>query len=509
MDFTVRGVRVPMVALEVEGTDGRTMTVFVREGMSLSLDTGELKKARKPPKGVSEDEKPTAKKAKDKGEKPPTKKEAKDAAKEAEKASDEAKKAAAKAACKAKEAEKAEAELHANEEAARAAAAEKAAEAEKAATEAAKAARKAEKKASAAEKKAEAAGTEDAAEKAAAAKKEARAARRKAKSAEKKAEHVAEVTGESLDWKERMVENRVVHEAKFNGGSFKILRAGQRWALFYEWKDGTFRDLEVGSVDHLKWTAEVFVKHGMHRFGTAREFVDATKAEGPDRFAPPVQGRLTWIKDTPNDAITYLAALPRYGHYEAIKQADASKYVLTWHPLDNDEEQLGEYSRAIDAKRRAQRHADLMTAEPHVQRVSDTELTWLESTSGDRRICIASAGDGGGKFKLVESTTGAYGLFYIRSEDDWQELGCGTEDAMKERAEEAAKAQKSAKSRKKKKPPKRTGAKKAETPATDPEATREPETTSSEAVADDDAAKQKIVMGGLEEILEKAAEKIA
>ncbi|MCA9719138.1 MAG: hypothetical protein KC468_31005, partial [Myxococcales bacterium] len=302
MDFTVRGVRVPMVALEVEGTDGRTMTVFVREGMSLSLDTGELKKAHKPPKSVGEDEKPTAKKAEDKGEKQPTKKEAKDAAKEAEKASDEAKKAAAKAARKAKEAEKAEAELHANEEAARAAAAEKAAEAEKAATEAAKAARKAEKKASAAEKKAEAAGTEDAAEKAAAAKKEARAARRKAKSAEKKAEHVAEATGDSLDWKERMVENRVVHEAKFNGGSFKILRAGQRWALFYEWKDQTFRDLEVGSVDHLKWTAEVFVKHGMHRFGTAREFVDAATPEGPDRFAPPIQGRLTWIKNTVDDA---------------------------------------------------------------------------------------------------------------------------------------------------------------------------------------------------------------
>ena len=137
-------------------------------------------------------------------------------------------------------------------------------------------------------------------EKAAAAKKEARAARRKAKSAEKKAEHVAEATGDSLDWKERMVENRVVHEAKFNGGSFKILRAGQRWALFYEWKDQTFRDLEVGSVDHLKWTAEVFVKHGMHRFGTAREFVDAATAEGPDRFAPPMDGTVIVSEDGTN-----------------------------------------------------------------------------------------------------------------------------------------------------------------------------------------------------------------
>jgi hypothetical protein len=70
---------------------------------------------------------------------------------------------------------------------------------------------------------------------------------------------------------------------------------------------------------------------------------------------------------------------------------------------------------------------------PKRMRLGDAELTWRESVDGDRQICVAAAGQG--EFKMLKNDNGSFILAFAREGDrDFQNLGCGTREALESRA---------------------------------------------------------------------------
>ncbi|MBK8266528.1 MAG: hypothetical protein IPK80_35035 [Nannocystis sp.] len=70
---------------------------------------------------------------------------------------------------------------------------------------------------------------------------------------------------------------------------------------------------------------------------------------------------------------------------------------------------------------------------PKRLRLGDSEITWRETVEGDAQICVAAVGDG--EFRLMQSEGGSFVLAFARKDDtDFDQLGCGTREALEVRA---------------------------------------------------------------------------
>jgi hypothetical protein len=70
---------------------------------------------------------------------------------------------------------------------------------------------------------------------------------------------------------------------------------------------------------------------------------------------------------------------------------------------------------------------------PKRLRLGDSEITWRETVEGDAQICVAAVGDG--EFRLVQTEGGSFALAFARKGDtDFDQLGCGTREALEVRA---------------------------------------------------------------------------
>ncbi|MCB9652527.1 MAG: hypothetical protein H6729_00145, partial [Deltaproteobacteria bacterium] len=160
--------------------------------------------------------------------------------------------------------------------------------------------------------------------------------------------HIGRVLGDdrvSLRWRDYKADDgREVHVARYRDGAFKIVATVGPSVLFYEWNDGTFRDLAQGNVDFLKWQAEHWLTRPVLKFRTFDEYLDAAKSPGGELRMPaaPEEATLKWSGSTKiGESIVYYAALARRGVFEVRRAKKGAPFKVYFKPVKGSIQRIG------------------------------------------------------------------------------------------------------------------------------------------------------------------------
>ena len=309
-----------------------------------------------------------------------------------------------------------------------------------------------------------------------------------------------------LPWVESTEDKRPILSAAFKGGRFVIVKARRAHVLAYEWKDGTLREFDVGDREYLQAVAQLYVAHGVVGHDSIDAFLDELKRPDP-RIRPSKQTiTLSWSREEKSDKVYYRAALGAHGRFIIHKQEDG--YDVDWKPRGGGRLCLGVKPKLTDAKEVALLHARKVVGLAGDERlIGDVKLTWRETVKEGRKVCVCAMDDG--DLELIETKTGSFALFHVRSPEDWDALGCGSKIDMKKKAAKVA-ADKELSPMPAKPPRKKSAATKSgtSTPTDKGAADKAPDKESAADTSMTDAERDAVITKGLEEALRGLEERI-